>query len=171
MAWSTRNHRVLAYVFFSQICVDHTHSGFVSQDASKKITFCLPPNQKSIPREFKGDPKIRCVGPVFLDKNGSCLIGNLSGFSWKHCTWATVRWIYDYLTCLHWSLCQFTPASMEVQFLGWLESFFRSGWEGGDGVQLLENSVWQEDYCYHHLVSFHVMPATKNAHKVSMYLF
>ncbi|CAJ1406235.1 unnamed protein product [Effrenium voratum] len=24
-------------------------------------------------------------------------------------------WLYDYLTCLHWSLCQFTPASMEVQ--------------------------------------------------------
>ncbi|CAE7230093.1 CNGA3 [Symbiodinium sp. CCMP2456] len=24
-------------------------------------------------------------------------------------------WLYDYLTSLHWSLCQFTPASMEVQ--------------------------------------------------------
>ena len=24
-------------------------------------------------------------------------------------------WAYTYLTCLHWSLCQFTPASMEVQ--------------------------------------------------------
>ncbi len=34
----------------------------------------------------------------------------------------TPRWLYDYLTCLHWSLCQFTPASMEVQFLGRFES-------------------------------------------------
>lgn len=31
------------------------------------------------------------------------------------------RWIYAYLTCLHWSLCQFTPASMEVQPLALVE--------------------------------------------------
>lgn len=33
-------------------------------------------------------------------------------------------WIYDYLTCLHWSLCQFTPASMEVQPANPLERGF-----------------------------------------------
>lgn len=33
-------------------------------------------------------------------------------------------WIYAYLTCLHWSLCQFTPASMEVQPANPLERGF-----------------------------------------------
>jgi len=33
-------------------------------------------------------------------------------------------WVYDYLTCLHWSLCQFTPASMEVQPANPLERGF-----------------------------------------------
>ncbi|CAK9109031.1 unnamed protein product, partial [Durusdinium trenchii] len=33
-------------------------------------------------------------------------------------------WVYSYLTCLHWSLCQFTPASMEVQPTNPLERGF-----------------------------------------------
>ncbi|CAE7830095.1 CNGA3 [Symbiodinium sp. CCMP2592] len=52
---------------------------------------------------------------------GLALLGNEIGWrDWKSShvldydqgdSW----WLYDYLTSLHWSLCQFTPASMEVQ--------------------------------------------------------